>query len=75
MTEKLYLTETIKEQINEGLKNSLKMTESYPFKNSKYLQVLLLERVILEVFPYLTASEILNTLETIVIEYEKKNKK
>lgn len=74
MKEKLYLTEGIREQIHEGLKDSLKKAESYSFKNSAHLQVLLLERVILEMLPYLTASGVLNTVEAIVVEYEKKNK-
>ena len=75
MKEKLYLTEGIREQIHEGLKDSLKKAESYSFKNSAHLQVLLLERVILEIFPYSTAYEILMAVEAIVVEYEKKKNK
>ena len=74
MREKLYLTEGIKNQIQEGLMETLKDLEPFFFRIQAFPQVLMLERVILEIFPYSTAYEILMAVETTVAEYEKNKK-
>ena len=74
MKEKLYLTEGIKNQIQEGLMETLKDLEPFFFRIQAFPQVLMLERVILEIFPYSTAYEILMAVETTVAEYEKNKK-
>jgi len=74
MKEKLYITEGIKNQIQEGLMETLKDLEPFFFRIQAFPQVLMLERVILEIFPYSTAYEILMAVETTVAEYEKNKK-
>ena len=74
MKERLYLTENMREQINEGLKDTMKNLEPYFFKIPAYPNVLLLERVLLEIFSYSTANEILTTIEIMVLEYQKTHK-
>jgi len=74
MKEKLYITEGIKNQIQEGLMETLKDFEPFFFRIQAFPQVLMLERVILEIFPYSTAYEILMAVETTVAEYEKNKK-
>lgn len=71
MKERLYLTENMREQINEGLKDTLKNLEPFFFKTPAYPNVLLLERVLLELFSFSTANEILTAVETMVSKYQK----
>lgn len=73
MKEKLHLTENMKEQINKALENTVKDLWNYEeFKNPTYPNLVMLEAIILEMFPYSVARELLNTIDEQLAAYYKR---
>lgn len=74
MKEKMQLTDTMKQQIDEGLKDIEETLKTYNFKIPAYPNVILLEKVLLEMLPYSTAAEIFKKIDDIIIKYQKQSK-